>query len=613
MNTSNATGRATYRLHASIGVLSLAVIAFELVLIQLLSTVQWYHFAYMVISVALLGFGASGTLIALARQWLLNRFDVLLPLLMMASGATMAGGVALSQTPVARFDSYLLFVEATQAWALLLTYLLFFIPFFLGALAIGLVFVQRVEHIGSYYFANLLGSGLGGLTALVLLWIVTPERLPAVTGLIAVAAGLLIVPRRYRGRLLLAATAATALALVFLVRPPDPARSPYKSLSRALTLPDAEIVLERSSPYGLVQVVSAPALRFAPGLSLTYERDIPIQQAMFNNGNWLGPVTAWTRRDSTHLLDYTTTALPYVMRPRASVLVLNAGTGEYVAHAAARRVPRIVAVEPHGTVLAFLQHDLVGPTDSLFHHEAVSVHHLEPRTYLAADTARYDVITLPTVGAFGGTIGLSALQEHYILTKEGLRAMWDRLTPRGAVSITVWMDYPFRHTLKVLATLAEVLEEVGVEDPSAYLAAVRSWGAITFVLKKSPLTPEEIQNIRQFCTLRAFDPLLLPGLTPNERDHFNQMQDDQFFAYVDQLLSPDREALYATYDFAIAPATDNRPYFAQFLRWKTLPRLVEEFGNQTMPFLEIGYLIVGVTLIQIVLAALLLIVLPLFR
>ena len=601
------------RLHVSLGVLSVAVIAFQLGLIQVLSTVQWYHFAYMVISVALLGFGASGTLLALARPWLLRRFDVLVPSLMMASGAAMAGGVALSQTPVARFDSYLLFVETAQLWALLLTYLLYFIPFFLSALAIGLVFVQRVEQVGSYYFANLVGSGLGGLAALALLGFVTPERLPAVTGLIAVGAGLLVVPRRARRRLLLAAAAATTLALVFLLRPPEPALSPYKSLSRTLTLPDAEVVLERSSPYGLVQVVSAPALRIAPGLSLTYERDIPVQQAMFNNGNWLGPVTAWTRRDSTHLLDYTTTALPYVMRPRAAVLVLNAGTGEHVAHAAARRAERIVAVEPHGTVLAFLQHDLVGPTDSLFHHEAVSAYPLEPRTYLAADTARYDVITLPAVGAFGGTIGLSALQEHYILTREGFRAMWDRLTPHGAVGITVWMDFPFRHTLKVLATLAEVLDEVGVDDPSAHLAAVRSWGAITFVLKKSTLTPEEIDNIRQFCMLHAFDPLVLPGLARDERDRFNQMQDDQFFTYVDQLLSPDREALYAAYDFAIEPATDNRPYFAQFLRWKTLPRLVDQFGNQTMPFLEIGYLIVGVTLLQIVLAALLLIVLPLFR
>ena len=613
MNTRNAPTRATSRLPISVGVLSVAVIAFELGLIQVLSTVQWYHFVYMVISVALLGFGAGGTLLALARSWMLRRFDALVPSLMIAGGASMAGVVALSQTPVARFDSYLLFVESAQVWALLLTYLLFFIPFFLCALAIGLVFVQRVEQIGRYYFANLVGSGLGGLTALVLLWLVTPERLPALTGLMAVAAGLLIVPRRARGRFLLAATASTALALVFLVRPPDPALSPYKSLSRTLTLPDAQIVLERSSPYGLAQVVSAPALRFAPGLSLTYGREIPVQQAMFNNGNWLGPITTWTRRDTTHLLDYTTTALPYVLQSRASVLVLNAGTGEDVAHAAARRVPRIVAVEPHGTVLDFLQHDLVGPTDSLFHHEAVSIHRLEPRTYLAADTARYDVITLPAVGAFGGTIGLSALQEQYLLTKEGFRAMWDRLTPRGAVSITVWMDFLYRHTLKVLATLAEVLDEVGVGDPSDHLAAARSWGAITFVLKKSPLTPAEIQNIRQFCALRSFDPLLLPGLARDERHRFNQMQDDQFFTYVDLLLSPDRATLYAAYDFAIEPATDNRPYFAQFLRWKMLPRLADQFGNQTMPFLEIGYLIVGVTLLQIVLAALLLIVVPLFR
>ena len=103
VNSSKAINSAPYRLHLSVGVLSVAIIAFELVLIQILSTVQWYHFAYMVISVALLGFGASGTLIALARSWLLHRFEVLAPLLMIASGAAMAAVVALSQTPVARW------------------------------------------------------------------------------------------------------------------------------------------------------------------------------------------------------------------------------------------------------------------------------------------------------------------------------------------------------------------------------------------------------------------------------------------------------------------------------------------------------------------------------
>ncbi len=67
------------------------------------------------------------------------------------------------------------------------------------------------------------------------------------------------------------------------------------------------------------------------------------------------------------------------------------------------------------------------------------------------------------------------------------------------------------------------------------------------------------------------------------------------------------------YDFDIRPATDNRPYFSQFLRWRHLSSLLDQFGSQTVPFLEVGYLITGVTFIQILLAALLLIIIPLFR
>lgn len=600
------------RLHLSVGLLSVALIAFQLVLMQVLSVVQWYHFAYMVISVALLGFGASGTLLALARTWMLERFEVLVPLLMIASGAAIAVVVALSQTPVARFDAYLLFVERSQLGALLLTYLLFFVPFFLGALAIGLVFVRHTDEIGSYYFANLIGSGLGGLLAIVLLWKAVPERLPAAVALVAVAAGLLILPRR-RVVVGLAAIAALGLSVAFLLYPPSLERSEYKSLSRTLTLPEAEIVLERSSPYGLVQVVASPALRYAPGLSLAFQGEIPVQQAVFNNGNWFGPVTSWSRQDTTHLLDYATDVLPYAMRPRAAVLVLNAGTGEHAAHAATRGAARIVAVEPHAEVVDLLRGELAEATDSLVYHPAVTVHQREPRTYLAADTARYDLIALPTLGAFGGTIGLSALQEQYTLTKAAFQAMWERLAPDGVVSVTVWMDYPYRYPLKVLATLVEVLDEVGIEDPTAHLAAVRSWGTMTFVLKRSALTPQEIRQVRAVAADLSFDPALLPGLDPGERTRFNQLQDDRFFTYVDRLLSSERDELYEAYDFAIAPATDNRPYFSQFLRWGSLPHLADQFGGQTFPFLEVGYLIVGVTLVQILLAAFLLILLPLFR
>src|SRR5215207_11401943 len=136
---------------------------------QLLSLVQWHHFAYMVISVAMLGFGTAGTVLALFRKKLVDHTDQLLPLLLAGSGFTMAIVTGLSQLPALRFDSYLLFAASAQVGRLLMTYVLFMIPFFLGALALGLIFIRYVAQIGKIYFADLLGSGAGAILLLVLI------------------------------------------------------------------------------------------------------------------------------------------------------------------------------------------------------------------------------------------------------------------------------------------------------------------------------------------------------------------------------------------------------------------------------------------------------------
>jgi len=56
--------------------ISTAAIAYEILLMRMLSIVQWHHFAYMIISLALLGYGASGTFIALSKRWLKPRFEL---------------------------------------------------------------------------------------------------------------------------------------------------------------------------------------------------------------------------------------------------------------------------------------------------------------------------------------------------------------------------------------------------------------------------------------------------------------------------------------------------------------------------------------------------------
>jgi hypothetical protein len=148
------------------------------------------------------------------------------------------------------------------------------------------------------------------------------------------------------------------------------------------------------------------------------------------------------------------------MVERKNVLVLQAGTGIEVAHALSHHATNIVAIEPNAVLIDALKHELVLDTDSLFYQPAVRVRTIEPRNFLYSDTAHYDLISLPVVGSFGGSAGLFALHEQFLLTREAFLKMWPRLNEEGAISITAWMDYPARNPLKLLATLVEVLEQL---------------------------------------------------------------------------------------------------------------------------------------------------------
>lgn len=595
----------------SVVFLSAAIIAFQLALIQILSNVQWYHFAYMVISIALLGFGAAGTFLAIFRTRLINRTDALLPFLMIGTSIVMSLVTDISQSSLVRFDSYLLFAEYTHIGRLLITYLLFIILFFLGALAIGLVFVKYVQDIGKIYFANLLGSGSGGLIALAIIWSFHPRQLPALIAILPLIGALIILPKK---KLLHLSFGFIAIALISwkCFNPPQLVLSEYKDISKILLLPEAKITLTKSSPYGVIQTVHSPVLRFGPGMSLTAQRTAQIKMAVFMNGDWFGAVTDWDKTDTSFILDYTTCALPYIMAQRDDVLVLQSGAGIDVAHAVSRNAKKVVAVESNSIILSTLKKELAGETNSLFLQPPVTVHNMDPRTFLLTDTSRYDLITLAIVGTFGGSSGLHALQEQYLLTKETFRQMWRKLNARGVISVTSWMDYPVRNPLKILATMVEVLESFGL-DPKTHIAAIRSWGTITFVMTRSPLQKPEINNIRHFGKQMMFDPAILPGLKTEERSAYNQFQDDHFFGYIEKIISPGRKEFYEDYDFNISPATDNKPYFSQYIKWRMLDRLAGFFGNRSVPFFEIGYLLVVVTLIQITLISLVLILLPLFK
>jgi len=114
-------------LFVSIFLISAAALAYEILLMRLLSIIQWHHFAYMIISLALLGYGTSGTFLALTRQWLQERFAVVY----IASAALFGVSMAVCFTLAQRvpFNALEIMWDSTQYLYLLFIYLLLFVPF----------------------------------------------------------------------------------------------------------------------------------------------------------------------------------------------------------------------------------------------------------------------------------------------------------------------------------------------------------------------------------------------------------------------------------------------------------------------------------------------------
>ncbi len=559
----------------------------------------------MIISVALLGFGAAGTFLTIFRQRLLNNYTRIFPSLLIITAILMAVTVIGVNLDAVRFDSLLIFQDLRYTGRLIATYFIFFLPFFTGALAIGLSFLKFANQIGKIYFANLVGSGLGGIISLILMHFFSVEQLPLLIAVIALAGGLVSFPKN-AGKILQSMTIISILILLGVFFNGSKLKpSEYKDISKTLLLPAATIEYEKSSPYGLVQIISSPVLRFAPGVSLSYRDTFPVRKVVFNNGNFIGYLVPETDQEKSSILNYTTQSLPYHIEKIDNVLILNTGTGENISLALSHKVSNIIANEANSEIFDLLQNSFVDQY-------SVKLKQTMSRNILTSLSASYDLIQLPIIGSFFGNSGLNAIESRYELNIEAFHEMWDKLSDNGMISISCWMDYPVRNSYRILATFDQLLEEKNIKQPNEHIIAVRSWSGVTFLLKKSGFTKIQEKQVQIFCKDLMFDPLLLPGTKEINYGKYNIIQDTSFFRNIESLLSSKDEEFFDEYSYRVKPATDNRPFFFQNIRWSGIHQIISTIGEGSLPFLELGYVLVLFTFIQIIVIAGIFIILPLF-
>lgn len=598
---------------APIALLSACALSYEVLLVRLFAIIQWHHFAYMIISLALLGYGMSGSLLALFRHLRGWRFERAF-----AAGCSLFAGSALVAFYLAQgipFTPQQLPWDPWQWPRLAAIYLLLAVPFVFAAGAICLALARFPDVAHRIYSADVLGAGIGSLGVVVTLYWVSPLvalKLIAAGGLLAAAwvwRTAQLRPGWLVGALVFAAVAQTVLV------PGDISRlrpSEYKELSQALQVQGARIIEQRSSPLGWITVVESPLVPFrhAPGLSLLSPGEPPPQLGAFTDGGGMTPLVRYDPAQAPPAyLDYLTTALPYHLLRKPRVLVLGAGGGADVLQAFALGAARVDAVELNPDMVSLVKERFADFTGGIY--SKARVHVEEARDFVRRAPDRYDLIQIALLDSFGASAaGVQSLSESYLYTVESLGEMLSRVDSGGLVAITRWVNLPPRDALKLLATASEALRAAGTDRPGEGLVMIRSWNTVTLLMRNGRFSADDIAAVRQFCESRGFDLGWYPGMAAEEAGRFNILDQPYFFEGAKALVGPEAADFIARYKFDIRPATDDRPYFFNFFRWQTLPELMALREQGGLPLLDWGYPVLVVTLVQAVLFSAALILLP---
>jgi len=600
MEQGGTNNRVILRL---IFITSLASLSYELALLRVFSISLWYHFAFMVISIAMLGLGASGTALSLFPGLKdLRRVPLYALLLAIAIPASYLLANAVP------FDPARLSWDRTQLISVSLYYIILCAPFFCFGLIVSTAYSSLSREANAVYAADLMGAGFGALAMVWLLSLGGPETSVFIISTL-LATGLLYRPIAWKVRSISLLLIAVDLIVLFL-HPAfiQPRISPYKPFALAMQFPGAERLGTAYSPYARVDLFKSPAVRFAPGLSFTYLEPLPEQTGISVDAGDIYAITGEADKGRLAFIRSLPSSLPYLLGRNEDVLIIEPKAGLALLTARKYGARNISAIDSNPLALRVIREYGRAHGTTVYEHQALPG---LARTWLAATSRGFDLIDLSLMGSWpSAAFGFA---EDYRFTVEAFEQYLGHLKSDGFLSLNLYIIPPPRTELRLLATLIRSAEAVSINDMNRHVAAIRSWSTLTLLIKKSALTPEDIGRIKTFARDKRFDLAYYPGMKQEEGNVYIKQPGNEYAAAFQCLMNKDdRNRFMADYLFDVQPVSDEKPFFHYYLKARNLREIYRAMGEKWQFFIEEGYLL-PVIFIQVLVVSTLLIILPLVK
>jgi len=450
---------------------ALASLGYEVLLVRIFSIALWYHFAFMVVSIAMLGLAVSGTVLAVFRARHPGSLEFRPTWLTGLSAAMIFCYLLAVRIP---FDPVRLSWDKTQILLITLYYLMLAIPFFVTGMIIVSLFSSMGSDAGKLYAADLTGAALGSVIVIVLQTLLSPGRCVFVFALLPLCGCLLIGSTRVR---LLSAAMTGTIALLIVLNPYwiNIPLSPYKELPAMLQLTGARQLKTLYGPQARVDIFKSPGVRYAPGLSLAYRGTLPEQIGISVDGGGVMAVTTAGVGPSTEFVRYLPSSIAYELRPGADVMLINPGGGLPVLMARSYGAASVESIETNPVLVRAVREISASAAPIYNSNTRIAL----ARTILPPPYKRYDIVAISLTGSVAS--GHYGAGEDYSLTVEAFERYLQSLKADGILSLSLYIVPPYRAELRIPATLLAALYATGVEHPENHLAAVRSLEAISIL------------------------------------------------------------------------------------------------------------------------------------
>ena len=532
--------------YLSVGLVAGSIIALQIGIMRVFSVGSWAHFGSLVVSLAMFGFGLTSAVMCVGKSWFERHWIGSVKGALLAFGPLMVVcNLAAQQVP---FNAIFLISDPMQKWRLFANFVLYFLPFLAGALYLGVIFLKAQKTFNRVYFADLVGSGLCGLTVLLAMYAWRPDDLIMAPLLLWLAGGLLwfvaLGDRKGMGAIVIVAILSAAVHHLApqVLGIPKLAVSDYKGVSYARKFPDAERVYERASPFGYIEVYSSSYLHFAPGQSDNAAFNLEKMPSNAYLGLYIdseGPagIIKDLPAEQTAYFKYLPMYYPYLLKKDPKTFVVQFGGGISTAVALKSGSSQVTVAEGNPALLTAFREDkfLRDFTGDVLNNPKVNVIDYDGRLYVAHTKNRYDVIDLSLADSAGlSSPGGFSIVEKYSYSREAMSAYMRALTPGGVLSVTLWnKEEPPKSVLKLYATMAAAARDVdGGKDIAQKFYVVSSYlSTATVLYKRDGFTPAEIELLNAHTKAMSFDEIYYPGLKVDTADLKQILQDyrDQFF------------------------------------------------------------------------------------